>query len=66
VTTFFSEGALARLLPKSEHSDQSLLLLFDLITSMKQLTEPEEDDRSLITEAEQLIESIRSGTGADT
>ena len=32
---------------------------------MKQLTEPDEGDRSLITEAEQLIESIRFGTGAD-
>ena len=32
---------------------------------MKQLTEPDEDDRSLITEAEQLIESIRFGTGAN-
>jgi len=57
--------ALARLLHKSERSDQSLLLLFDLLTSMKQLTEPDEDDRSLITEAEQLIESIRFGTGAN-
>ena len=57
--------ALACLLHKSERSDQSLLLLFDLLTSMKQLTEPDEDDRSLITEAEQLIESFRFGTGAN-
>ena len=54
---------LARLLHKSEQNDQSLLLLFELITSMEKLTEPDEEDQSLIAEAEQLIQSTSSGTG---